>query len=607
MVVLLAARVALDLATLDASPARYVDDEDGYNAAVAWFVAHGGGWEHLLALQYRSFCGGCTTLAIAAAPVLSVFGDTLLAWKAVALAWTAAIGLAGFVSLDRHAGRFAGFAFLVAWAAAPSGLTDVSLMSWGNHAEVGLFVLVALALFDRPFWCGLACGAGLWFARTGAWGAVPIAVASLAKHRDWRLLAGLAIGAAPILIPAAPGDVGGLPARARGRIDLPHVLLRLRMLYDPAALGVRLFPGSAHATAASAAVLGAAAIGELALLARRRWLLASFLPAFTAAYAAMGYATLSDGGSTSVLALRYHAPFFQILPLITAAGAGAIAARSRLAAVVLVAVPVIAVAAARDLPRRGDAPGAAAYRGSAPSYFGDIAQARLGPDAVEDVTSDDPAVLAVVGRIRGARLGAGVADVAGFREALREAGEGPAPVATRTSVGFSLAGCGVGREELAGWLAEADPDEARDVARGAALAYGRLARPKGRDERAAIDLAAMVEALRVGDDCVFCGGAGAQLLPACRQKGAGAAAACIDLATRATGVREDIVYTAGVMSVHRAHDPRQGERLEVALEARDPALAEAFAAGRRDPLAGVEHPGVPPDRCARGPKRPGPR
>ena len=168
-------RLAGDAVRLLQDPDRFVDGEERYSATVGWYLHAAGLWDQVLALQYKTFCGGCTVHALTA----SALGDSWLAWKALAGVWTAAILLVGFWAMDRREGRTAAWCFAVLFAFPPPGMSALSLMLWGNHGESGLFVVAALA--GGPLQ-GLALGLGLWFARITAY-ALPILAEPIAARR----------------------------------------------------------------------------------------------------------------------------------------------------------------------------------------------------------------------------------------------------------------------------------------------------------------------------------------------------------------------------------------------------------------------------------------
>ena len=626
---LLALRVGVDLSALLAEPARYLSEEEGYNAAVAWVVVHAGLWSDLFALQYRSFCGGCTVVTVASVPLLAAFGDVLLAWKSLALAWTAATGLAGYLAVDRHLGRFAALSFLVLWAVPSPGLTDVLLMLWGNHTESALLVFAALALVDRPLACGLVCGATFWFCRTSAYAIAPILLAILVTRRDPRVLLGLGLGSLLFLLPYADGDDGIFPARTVAAVDLRDAAARLVTLLDPRELAHRMFPGDWHATERTAGVLVVAAVAELALLARRKWLFATLAPSFALAFAFAGYANMPAGPGVPVMNLRYHGPWFLLLALTTAAGAGVIATRSRLAGVVLVAVPVMAFGVARIQALEGWKADSAVTRlpASCLGYFAVVANPRLGDATLDAVETTHPVALTVVGRLRGAHLakavGAGTISIA---QAVEATHAGPGMFAALASLGASLAVCRMGFPETNGLLATLGEDDARMLGRGMATVLGmppamRMPPPEGRDASPATTATAMATAgtvtaasgAAVGAPCLLCSAAGRPVMQICRGQGRDAStdgvARCLFAATADLPSRDEVLYGAGVAFPRPDRDPALAGVVSADLAALDASAAAAFTAGLADPLAGIEHAdasGCPGGGLRRGPGGPRP-
>ncbi len=73
---LLALEVALTLVDLVLGPGTRLAPEEAWNLRAGLQLACGHG-DALWALQYRSFCGGCSAEAVLAAPLFGVFGDAL--------------------------------------------------------------------------------------------------------------------------------------------------------------------------------------------------------------------------------------------------------------------------------------------------------------------------------------------------------------------------------------------------------------------------------------------------------------------------------------------------------------------------------------------------
>lgn len=155
-----------------------------------------GHWEHWTELRYRSFCGGCGVAGTMGVPLFAAFGQTVVAWKLVPLAFHAAV--VGFsVSLARSWwGGLAGVLVAALWLGAPSLFLELSTLGWANHAEVmalvlgGLWVLGRGDHLGRVVFAGVLVGFGIWFCRTGVIG-LPAAVFVL-----WRGRAGLRLLAA---------------------------------------------------------------------------------------------------------------------------------------------------------------------------------------------------------------------------------------------------------------------------------------------------------------------------------------------------------------------------------------------------------------------------
>ena len=68
------------------------------------------------ALQYRTFCGGCTAEGMMAAPFFSWFGPTVLTWKVLILSFHAVVVASGAWLLSTLVSRRAAVAFVLAVA-----------------------------------------------------------------------------------------------------------------------------------------------------------------------------------------------------------------------------------------------------------------------------------------------------------------------------------------------------------------------------------------------------------------------------------------------------------------------------------------------------------
>lgn len=401
LTLLACARVALEGVRLWDWPERTWQWEEAYNAAEAWVLVRGGLWRALLPLQYKSFCGGCTVLSLAAAPGMAIWGDSLLAWKIVPILWSALAVPIGWLAGTRRVGPAAGWLLAVLLAVPAPGVADLSLLGFGNHQESVVLVLAALAA-QGPLARGLWIGLGVWFARITLWAAVPLAVAAAWEIRREpralaRLVGGAVLGYAPALVPAGAGDQGAydLSLAANFFADgLGAGLARLRELAPPR-LGWALFPKDPRDDLYAGLVLGAAGGGLVALLAFRRWLFAALPAAWLFSWAASGFDIPRAGAGSPALQQRYHAPWLFLLDLLAALGAGALWARGgwrRGLGVVLVLAPLGARVGGWTYALRAYDEDEAVLRYRAahlPSFVG-VAARKLPTDVLVAAHSDDP-------------------------------------------------------------------------------------------------------------------------------------------------------------------------------------------------------------------------
>ena len=194
------------LAVLNPSVAE-LDPEEMYNAGHAWALAEGH-WSAVWRLQYREFCGGCTGAALLGAPLFSVLPATWLTWKLVPIGFSSLLCASGMSALWRWSGPAAGVGFGVLVAFAPRAWTHLSLLAWGNHVEVGVLGVVALALALREerwsaLGSGVVLGLALWwsFSAAAAVLGVPLFLALTGRwHRAGHVLAALPLGLLPWLL-----------------------------------------------------------------------------------------------------------------------------------------------------------------------------------------------------------------------------------------------------------------------------------------------------------------------------------------------------------------------------------------------------------------------
>lgn len=322
-------------------PTLVVDAEARYNAAHALDLRHlwgsGHGWEALWALQYRPFCGGCTLDAGIGALLFGVLPPTLSTWTLVPVLLTViAAGLAVWLA-DRDHGQALSAPLMLLLVFAPLSWAQLSLIGWGNHYEASLALLVAWVLAIGPrrpgrvLALGLALGLGLWI----GWSALPGALGLVGwwglRERDprrWlRLLAGLAVGAAPMLVRAlgtgespaatiyADGELWPTAARVGHNLQalvLPQQLAGLLGWNEPGtgqwlalamlvAAGVAVVRGRRHPGVQAALAMGAAWVGVYLVVAFPLGLTPGVIPVPTE--------------------LRYAAPLVVALICATVAGA----------------------------------------------------------------------------------------------------------------------------------------------------------------------------------------------------------------------------------------------------------------------------------------------
>jgi hypothetical protein len=170
--------------------------------------------EHWPALQYRTFCGGCTAQGLIAAPVFRLIGASIGSWKLVVVAFHMTTVILGCLLARRLAGPRAAIAACLLLMAAPGFYRELALTGWGNHAEASVFPLAAALVLDRgvigALGSGLAMGLGIWFAPITAH-AVPAILALTARSwiRFTAFACGLGLGLLPVLafLQARPAGV----------------------------------------------------------------------------------------------------------------------------------------------------------------------------------------------------------------------------------------------------------------------------------------------------------------------------------------------------------------------------------------------------------------
>jgi hypothetical protein len=217
-------------------------------------------------------------------------------------------------------------------------------------------------------------------------------------------------------------------------------------------------------------------------------------------------------------------------------------------------------------------------------HFASMAAGRLTPERIASAHAEDPVVEATLRRMEGFRLGA---EVRGGR-ALEEAAAAAPGAAALEGIGQALVD-GQGWRDLPGWYprwAALPAGQARSIARGAAWNLG-IALELGGPRR--VGAAAVADALRLsrqgvpeGQPCAVCAAAGYAAMKACRGEGA----SCLVEVSEGPDAAE-VLYGAGVACPTAGTVDPRCDRIASELPA---ALAAAFTAGMRDPMAGADAP-----------------
>jgi hypothetical protein len=126
------------------------------------------------ALIFHPYEGGGFLVGHIEALAFALVGESFLALKLVALAWTAAILVASMALARRVGGRGAALGCAALFVLAPLPFQKLSLLALGIHFEALLFLALALRLLiavaidgdrRRATWCalGAVCGLGVWY------------------------------------------------------------------------------------------------------------------------------------------------------------------------------------------------------------------------------------------------------------------------------------------------------------------------------------------------------------------------------------------------------------------------------------------------------------
>ncbi len=366
----------LGLGLLAAADPRLIeiDPEERYNAGVAWMLLEGN-LDQLFAMQYRPFCGGCTADALLAAPLFWALPRVLLVYKIVPAALSALVLGAGLRALSAQS-RPAAWAWAALCLLPPRAGLHLGLIAWGNHAEAGalvLLALLALQLGRRPLTAGLLHGLAVWVSFSGLFGLLA-AIGALVARREGRALARLLAGAAAGLLPwlafglttgQSPistiyGDDDAVPAlwRAPGKLLTLVAPRQLQALLGGPAGPVGLALGLAAALSAALALglLGRAALRPAApgpggpALRRLGQGVVLSLGAWLGIYLLVRFQIDAPAAPAVAIpgAVRYAAPLYPLLALAWALAFGALwAPGRRAAAAALLLPPLLAGLAAR--------------------------------------------------------------------------------------------------------------------------------------------------------------------------------------------------------------------------------------------------------------------
>jgi hypothetical protein len=582
----LAARGLLGAGRFVGSPERFANREEAHNATAAWLFAQGHLLGDLALVQYRSFCGGCSIVALSGAPFM-LGGDELWRWKLLALAWTAAMQAVGFFVLRALVAPAAAWAWMLLWMVPPIGALDLSLMLWGNHQESGLFVLLALLAHAhrRPLALGLALGFGVYFARTSAYSALVLLPLGLAGglRSGLTTLVGFAAGAAPVFLPAGGGDAGWYRFAGALLPSADRLGERAENLFLPGLLGARAWLPLRHATALGGLWL-AGAVVSAALLTRWRVarVIVALCLAWTFAYCFTSFPIFLVNSRAPVNNIRYHAPWLLLLALLLSAGLGAAWARGwRRSAGALAAVLTLVNLAALLPQLQPPRPGWSELDGADPAGFVTTVAARFhDAERLDALAASDAPADRLVARLRGitvARRGGvlpeGEAAQSGYGEALL------APCATDSTIFANLAGV---------------PDRERHaVGRGMGLTLSFC-------ERSAEAEAALLTRLDAEASCAACSLGARRLLdhcggPAARDVEASGACLRSALVGETGTMGGELAYGVGRAWAEAGRSAAERQRFLSAFAAA-PTLHASVALGMQDIAAGSRQPALARDR-----------
>jgi hypothetical protein len=327
-------------------PGAVMSTEEAYNATSAAMLACGH-TEALWSLQYKWFCGGCSTEAVLAAPFFQWWGPTIFSWKWVMGCIHMVTVTAGAAIAGRAAGARSAFVFVGLMVAAPGFYRSLALTGFGNHAESTVFPFVAAAVLlythKRPQWtkicaavmAGVTMGFGIWFSPTVLHGLVAVVVVAVAvgPAAAGAFLVGLPIGLAPMVVYFKAQPINKLAASEWWTtIDFASFSDLVRWLitdFNTAQLWPTVGSTVSSMWWFSLVIMAILGMGAMANRTERPWATRWFVPLLLGGLIG-GYLIRGDlwSDNPAVMGfdpfnLRYRAPLFPILALGAALTSGA--------------------------------------------------------------------------------------------------------------------------------------------------------------------------------------------------------------------------------------------------------------------------------------------
>ena len=207
-VYVVAAPVLAALARLVGHPGYYFDGETQIPPTIGRELLHGH-FDDAIHYQIIVYQGSLLWDAAMSAVAYAVFGDHLLAWHAVPLAYFAGLSVAGTLLLRRTAGMPWALLFPTLLAALPFFVKDGFVSGIGGHAPGAFFAVAGLAVAAYAsddggkkryaVLAGMTLGFGCWYVRTVVL-ALPAAAVLVGRRATGRLLLALGLLVLPILL-----------------------------------------------------------------------------------------------------------------------------------------------------------------------------------------------------------------------------------------------------------------------------------------------------------------------------------------------------------------------------------------------------------------------